>query len=37
MQSNKKELVRDLIKTDVNILKRLSKKDLMGLVGAHEF
>jgi len=36
MQANKKELVSDLIKTDVNILKRLSKKDLIGLVGAHE-
>ena len=31
MQADKKELVGDLIKTDVNILKRLTKKDLIEL------
>lgn len=34
MQANKKELVSDLIKTDVGILKRLGKADLLGLVAA---
>ena len=34
MQVNKKELVSDLIKTDVGILKRLDKADLLGLVAA---
>lgn len=31
LQAAKKELVNDLVKTDVNILKRLSKADLLGL------
>ncbi|MBC7509495.1 MAG: SWF/SNF helicase family protein, partial [Ferruginibacter sp.] len=31
MQADKKALVGDLIKTDVNILKRLTKKDLIEL------
>ena len=35
MQANKKELVSDLIKTDVGILKRLRKDDLVKLVITH--
>ena len=34
MQADKKALLGDLIRTDVGILKRLDKADLLGLVGA---
>jgi hypothetical protein len=33
MQAAKKELVSNLIKTDVAVLKRLGKEELLGLVG----
>ena len=36
LQASKKELVSDLIKTDVNILKRLSKADLLALTHTKE-
>jgi SNF2 family DNA or RNA helicase len=34
MQAAKKELVNDLIKTDMGVLKRLGKEELLGLVGS---
>ena len=32
MQQSKKDLAEDLVKTDVSILKSLSKKDLLNLI-----